>query len=107
SLEFLLFRVSTLRGLYHTAFTWGFVSSLGEMITQAELDNMALGAYDITVELASRFLDDYITGDKYFATRYPGHNLDRTRCQIALAKDMERQLDEMQAIVNEAYDHRC
>ncbi len=91
----------------YTAFTWGFVSSLGELITQAELDNMALGAYDITVELASRFLDDYITGDKYFATRYPGHNLDRTRCQIALAKDMERQLNEMQAIVNEAYDHRC
>lgn len=91
----------------YTAFTWGFVSSLGELITQAELDNMALGAYCITVELASRFLDDYITGDKYFATRYPGHNLDRARCQITLAKDMERQLEEMQAVVNEAYENRA
>ena len=90
----------------YTAFTWGFVGSLGEHITQAELDHMALGAFAITLELASRFLDDYITGDKYFATRYPGHNLDRARCQIALAKDMDTKLDRMQAIVDEAYANR-
>lgn len=90
----------------YSAFTRGFVSSLGNHITQAELDNMALGAFAITLELASRFLDDYITGDKYFATRYPAHNLDRARCQIALAMDMDSKLDQMQAIVNEAYENR-
>ncbi len=90
----------------YSAFTRGFVSSLGEDITQAELDNMALGAFAITLELASRFLDDYITGDRYFATRYPGHNLDRARCQIALAMDMDGKLEQMQAIVNGAYASR-
>ena len=47
------------------------------------------------------FLDDYITGDKYFKTLYPGHNLVRTRCQIHLARDIDRKFDELSAIVRE------
>lgn len=35
---------------------------------------------------AVRFLTDYINGDTYYRTAYPGHNLVRTRAQIALAK---------------------
>ena len=48
-----------------------------------------------------RFLDDYITGDQYFKTLYLDHNLVRARCQIALAADMYRHLDEMKAIIAE------
>lgn len=50
-------------------------------------------------ELATRFLDDYILGDPYFNISYPEHNLVRTRCQVALAKDMLKKMDAMQAIV--------
>ena len=73
----------------------------GDLLTPAELDSMALGAATITLELASRFLDDYITGDKYFKTLYPGHNLVRTRCQLALFADMMAKFDQMNAIVQE------
>jgi hypothetical protein len=62
---------------------------------------MALGAATITLEQAARFLDDYITGDKYFKTLYPGHNLVRTRCQLALFKDMMGKFAQMNAIVHE------
>ena len=47
------------------------------------------------------FLDDYITGDKYFKTYYPAHNLDRARCQMRLAQDMYKKLDAMDDIVSQ------
>lgn len=52
-----------------------------------------------TIELASRFLDDYITGDQYFRCAYPKHNLVRTRCQLKLAEDIERKWEELEWIV--------
>lgn len=83
------------------AFAEGYIGAAGELLTLAEIQSMALGAATITLEQASRFLDDYITGDKYFKTRYPGHNLVRTRCQLALFADMMGKFDEMKAIVLE------
>ena len=50
------------------------------------------------------FLDDYLIGDKYFKVKKDKHNLIRTRSQIALAKDMEKKMDSMQAIVNSCAD---
>ena len=58
-----------------------------------------MGSFCIPRELAARCLDDYLTGDKYFKTCYEGHNLVRTKAQLALAKDMEKKLDDMQEIV--------
>ena len=48
-------------------------------------------------------LDDYITGSKYFKIDYPEHNLVRARCQLALAKDMLKKMDEMNAIVQDCW----
>ena len=55
----------------------------------------------IAMELAGRFLDDYLTGDKYFKTDYPGHNLVRTRAQVTLARDIIARYDELNSIVKE------
>ncbi len=60
----------------------------------------------MTVELATRFLDDYITGDNYFKTRYPGHNLVRARSQIALARDIQHKLGRMNGIVKDIYNEK-
>ena len=81
-------------------FTEGFLSQTGDMLTQEERDTLALSAFSITVELGSRFLDDYLIGDPYFNIDYPEHNLVRARCQLALAKDIHSKLDQMQKIVN-------
>jgi len=83
-----------------TAFSKGYFSQVKHSLTREEIESMALGAFSITVELASRFLDDYIKGDVYFNIAYPKHNLDRGRCQLALAKDMYNHLEEMQEIIN-------
>lgn len=53
----------------------------------------------MTVELAIRFLTDYILGDKYFKVKYPGHNIDRTRNQLALAEDILKKSAIMDAIL--------
>lgn len=84
-----------------TAFSKGYFSQVKDSLTNEEIEGMALGAFSITVELASRFLDDYIQGDVYFNVAYPKHNLDRGRCQLALAKDMYNNLDEMKKIIHE------
>ncbi len=85
----------------YRAFAEGFVKETAAKLSDRELETLALGAFTITIELATRFLDDYITGDKYFKTKYEGHNLVRTRCQLALARDMEKKFDEMNKIVHE------
>lgn len=81
------------------AFAEGFLKHTASTLSEAEIDTLALSCFAITAELATRFLDDYILGSPYFKIRYPEHNLVRTRCQIALAKDMEHRLDEMDAII--------
>ena len=84
---------------YFTAFTDGFVAAMGDALTDEEWNNLALGAFIITAEIGSRFLADYLDGDKYFKIHRPKHNLERARCQIKLAKDMLEKLDEMNKVV--------
>jgi thiamine kinase-like enzyme len=88
---------------HYEAFTRGFIRAAKGFLTSEEAGSMALGAIVITIELASRFLADYLTGDKYFRIHREGHNLDRARSQIQLARDMISQLDRMDAIVQDYY----
>ena len=81
-------------------FTKGFMESCSDL-TDLEIKMLPEGARTITLELGVRFLTDWLDGDKYFATKYPGHNLDRCRSQLALALDMEIKREEMKEIINE------
>ena len=83
------------------AFAEGFLSMTAHTLTENEIDTLALSCFVLTVELSTRFLADYIDGDLYFKVNSPDHNLVRTRCQIALAKDMLKKLPQMEAIVRE------
>ncbi len=84
------------------AFAEGFLSVTANVLSESEIETLALGCFVLTCEQAVRFLDDYIQGSPYFKINYPEHNLIRTRCQVALAKDMEQHMDEMQKIVLES-----
>lgn len=85
----------------YRAFAEGFLGETGDVLEPMEIETMALGAFTMTVELAVRFFDDYITGDRYFRTAYPRHNLVRGYCQLHLAEDMLRKRAQMDAIVRE------
>ena len=81
------------------AFTKGFVGEVRSSLSENEKETLALGAITMTIEVGVRFLTDYLDGDKYFGTEYPEHNLVRARCQLALAKDMIKKVDQMNEIV--------
>ena len=77
----------------------GYVGTLRDYVTPAEIDTLAEATFAITVEIGARFLADYLDGDVYFKTLYPDHNLVRARAQIALAKSIACQMGEMEEIV--------
>ena len=81
------------------AFTKGFLTALDGRLTKTEMEHLAWGAKIITMEIGIRFLADYINGDVYFKIHKEGHNLDRSRCQIKLAKSIEEKFDELNKIV--------
>lgn len=83
----------------YEAFAKGFIGGADGFFSDAEIESMAWGALIITLEQASRFLLDYLDGDKYFHTDYEDHNLVRARTQIKLASDMESCFEQMQQIV--------
>ena len=80
------------------AFCEGYLGMTGGSLEEVERRNLVTAAFSITIELAARFLDDYLTGDAYFKVDYPGHNLVRTRCQLALAKDIWAKKAELEKI---------
>ena len=81
------------------AYADGYLSEQRASMTQSELDWLAFAGRYITFEQVLRFLMDYIDGDKYYKTAYADHNLVRTHAQYKLLQSMERQYDEMCAIV--------
>lgn len=80
-------------------FTRGFLEETKGLLTAEEIRLLPLGAKIITLELASRFLTDYLDGDIYFKISRPDHNLVRARNQIRLAQEMEAVFPEMEDIV--------
>ena len=89
------------------AFAEGFLSMTAKTLTSAELRTLALSCFVLTVELSTRFLADYIDGDLYFKVNAPDHNLVRTRCQIALAKDMQKKMPQMEEIIRQIVAATC
>ena len=84
------------------AYADGYCGAVKASITDYEKELLPYGAYLMTIECGMRFLADYLSGDTYFATKYPGHNLVRCRTQIRLASEMEANFAEMGKIVEEA-----
>ncbi len=81
------------------AFTKGYLSVLKDTLTDLEKETLVFGAKLITFECGMRFLTDYLSGDTYFKTQFPGHNVVRCRTQFKLVKDMEEHFQEMIDIV--------
>ena len=79
-------------------YTKGFMEACPSL-TQKEIEMLPTGARILTLELAMRFLTDYLDGDRYFKAAYPDHNLVRARAQMKLVADMEEKWDEMHRIV--------
>lgn len=80
-------------------FTRGYLSQLGGLLTEAEIEWLPFAPLLITYEQTLRFLMDYLNGDTYYKIKYPEHNLVRTRAQYALFKSMLENYDAMKQAV--------
>lgn len=79
-------------------YTQGYLEA-ATALTDLEVRMLPMGAIVITLELATRFMKDYLDGDLYFKTAYPEHNLVRARSQMALVADMQKKQTDMERIV--------
>ena len=83
----------------YTAYMEGYLQAAGDFLAPVEKENLAFSGLYITYEQVLRFLMDYIDGDTYYKTKYPEHNLVRTRAQYKLLCSMESQLEQMNGVV--------
>ena len=84
-------------------YTDGYLSEMAPYLTDTEVSLMGESIRIITLELAMRFLNDYINGDTYFKIKYKHHNLDRARTQIKLVEDIETKMDEINSYIMNSY----
>ena len=85
----------------YRAFAKGFLSYTKDLFSQDEIDSLPDSCLVMTLELASRYLDDYLTGDKYFKAKYDTQNLNRAKNLIALAKSMDSKMPEMRQVIRD------
>ena len=81
------------------AYAEGYLSEQRDSMCASEKEWLAFAGRYITFEQVLRFLMDYINGDTYYKIKSPLHNLERTHAQYALLQSMERQYEDMCAIV--------
>ena len=70
----------------------GFTETTSSFLSKIEKDNLLLGGQFIIYEQAIRFLTDYLNGDIYYNITYTNQNLNRTKNQLALLKDLTLRL---------------
>ncbi|VGO15752.1 N-acetylhexosamine 1-kinase [Pontiella desulfatans] len=84
---------------YFEALVKGYLETASGFLVPKERELLAFSGKLITFEIGLRFLIDYLQGDTYFKTRREGQNIDRCRKQFKMVQSMERQMDQMQRIV--------
>lgn len=93
-----LSKIAFNRDIYE-AFAKGYLSEARGFLTPKELGHLAFSCRYMAWEQAMRFLTDYLNGDVYYKTDYPGHNLVRTNAQIRYLEVLEENKEVMEAIV--------
>lgn len=84
---------------FFEALVAGYLDAAADMLTSREIDLLPDAGWVLTIEVAVRFLADYLNGDTYFRIKFPEHNLARTRAQLTLARRLEEAMPELRAIV--------
>jgi Ser/Thr protein kinase RdoA (MazF antagonist) len=80
----------------------GYLQGAAGFLKPVEVELLVEAGRLITLTIGIRFLTDYLSGDVYFKTHRPGHNLDRARVHFRLVAEMEMRAARMHAIVDQA-----
>jgi Ser/Thr protein kinase RdoA (MazF antagonist) len=74
----------------YEALVSGYLSEMKNILSERECTAIPFAGKMMTFIIALRFLTDYLNGDMYFGTSYPGQNLTRARNQLQLLAIMEK-----------------
>lgn len=77
----------------------GYLESAGAFLNRREQEHLVFAGGLMTLEIAMRFLTDYLSGDTYFRIHREDHNLDRCRRQLKMFEEIQAHADEMNMIV--------
>lgn len=69
-----------------SAIMTGYLESVGDTLTDRELDLLPVSPQVLALTLGVRFLTDYLQGDTYFKVHHERQNLDRARAQFVVAE---------------------
>lgn len=72
------------------SFTEGFIDGSLPILKEVEVRNFVLSVLVVTLELAIRYLTDYLSGDVYFKVENESCNLVRCRHQLAFFAELEK-----------------
>ena len=72
------------------SFAKGYLKGAASFLTPVEIENLPYAAKLFPYMQTVRFLADYIDGDLYYKTKYPEHNLVRSRAQWKLFCEADR-----------------
>ncbi|MDH5608162.1 MAG: aminoglycoside phosphotransferase family protein, partial [Cyclobacteriaceae bacterium] len=73
------------------AYLAGYLEGFGGEITSLEREWMPVSGAYMAFIMGIRFLADHFNGDVYYKTKFRGHNLNRSRCQLHLTDLFLRQ----------------
>lgn len=79
----------------------GYVSSMGDELTESEHDLILYSGQFIIYMQAIRFLADYCNNDSYYEVQYEDNNLVRAGNQICLLKQLEEKATVLKDIIKE------
>lgn len=85
------------------ALVGGYHQATKGILTETEKEMVIDAGKMLVFTQTIRFLTDYLNGDVYYKTLYPGHNLVRTRNQLRLLSLLAEGEAEWKAIVNRAF----
>ena len=81
----------------------GYLSIGRSFLTPADFRYLPDCIRLIPLELGIRFLTDHLSGDRYFRTTRPQHNLDRAEVQLALTRSIENQWTELKSLIEDLF----
>ena len=83
----------------------GYVEEARGFLTPADYEYLYDAIRLIPLELGLRFLTDYLEGDHYFKTEWPGQNLHRAMVQFRLIEAIEKNEPTIKALVENLTRH--
>lgn len=81
------------------AYTEGYLEEAHYFLTADEVSSLMEGVLLFPYMQAVRFLTDFLEGDHYYKVRHDDHNLQRTRAQLKLVRELEAQEPALRAIM--------